>query len=187
MPGFLSPYRVLDLSDERGLLAGHMLAQLGADGVQVERLAGSPARAFGSFAVDAPFGKNSFYWSAYASGKRSLACGLASPAGQAVLRRLIERADVLIELADAGQRQAWCITPEQTQAIHPALIHVSIPAFGTSGPKAGYAASDLTAWWKCTLAGVRPVDVLPTTCSGGWPAKALVMLTSGAGRIEQAY
>jgi len=33
---FLSPYRVLDLSDERGLLAGHMLAQLGADVVQVE-------------------------------------------------------------------------------------------------------------------------------------------------------
>ena len=41
--GFLSPYRVLDLTDERGLLAGRMLGQLGADVVQVEPPGGSPA------------------------------------------------------------------------------------------------------------------------------------------------
>jgi crotonobetainyl-CoA:carnitine CoA-transferase CaiB-like acyl-CoA transferase len=42
--GLLSSYRVLDLTDERGLLAGRMLADLGADVVQVEPLAGSRAR-----------------------------------------------------------------------------------------------------------------------------------------------
>jgi len=42
--GLLSGYRVLDLTDERGLLAGRMLADLGADVVVVEPLAGSRAR-----------------------------------------------------------------------------------------------------------------------------------------------
>jgi len=40
----LDRYRVLDLSDERGLLAGRMLADLGADVVQVEPPGGSTAR-----------------------------------------------------------------------------------------------------------------------------------------------
>jgi crotonobetainyl-CoA:carnitine CoA-transferase CaiB-like acyl-CoA transferase len=146
MSGFLSPYRVLDLSDERGLLAGHMLAQLGADVIQVEPPRGSPARAVGPFADDAPQGENSLYWSAYAAGKRGLACDLDSEQGRALLRSLIERADFLIESADAQQRSARGNTPAQTLAINPALIHVSISAFGSDGPKADYAATDLTLW-----------------------------------------
>ena len=40
----LSRYRVLDLTDERGLLAGKLLADLGADVIQIEPPAGSRAR-----------------------------------------------------------------------------------------------------------------------------------------------
>ncbi len=40
----LEPYRVLDLTDERGLLAGKILADMGADVLQVEPPGGSPAR-----------------------------------------------------------------------------------------------------------------------------------------------
>ncbi|MET0379915.1 MAG: CoA transferase, partial [Spongiibacteraceae bacterium] len=139
-------YRVLDLSDERGLLAGHMFAQLGADVIQIEPLAGSSARAVGPFADDAPAGDNSFFWSTYAAGKRDLACDLTSEAGRQLLKRLIQSADFLIESADAQQRIDWDITPAATAALNPALIHVSITAFGSAGPKADYAASDLTIW-----------------------------------------
>jgi len=146
MSGFLSPYRVLDLSDERGLRAGHMQAQLGADVVQLEPLSGSTARAMVPLADDAPTGDNSFYWSAWASGKRSLACDLLSSAGRALMQRLLVHADFLIESANPAQRQAWGILPEQVRGAHPALIHVSISAFGINGPKGDYAASDLTVW-----------------------------------------
>ena len=137
---------MLDLSDERGLLAGHMLAQLGADVIQVEPLAGSTARSVGPFSVDEPAGENSFLWSAWAAGKRSLALDLSSYAGQVLLQSLLKQADFLIESADPEQRQAWGITPERIRELHPALIHVSISAFGIDGPKADYAASDLTVW-----------------------------------------
>ena len=52
--GFLSPYRVLDLTDHRGLLAGRLLAQLGADVIQVEPTGGSSARRVGPFDDTAP-------------------------------------------------------------------------------------------------------------------------------------
>ena len=90
---YLSPYRVLDLTDERGLLAGHMLAQLGADVIQVEPIAGSSARSQGPFDESLAAGDNSFYWSAYASGKRGLALDLESKHGQRLLADLIKSAD----------------------------------------------------------------------------------------------
>ena len=48
----LSPYRVLDLTDERGLLCGKILADLGADVVQIEPPGGSSARRIGPFYRD---------------------------------------------------------------------------------------------------------------------------------------
>ncbi|MGE0384167.1 MAG: CoA transferase [Gammaproteobacteria bacterium] len=144
MPGFLAPYRVLDLTDERGLLAGHMFAQLGADVLQVEPPGGSPARAIGPFAPDAP--TSSLFWSAYAAGKRGMVLDASADSGRALLRRLIERADFLIESADRPQRLAWDLEPARTLEVNPALVHVTVSAFGIDGPKAGYAATDLTVW-----------------------------------------
>ncbi len=50
----LSPYRVLDLTDERGLVCGHILGALGADVIAIEPSSGSTARAVGPFAGDEP-------------------------------------------------------------------------------------------------------------------------------------
>ena len=123
-----------------------MLGRLGADVVQVEPLAGCTARFCAPFDPAMPDGDNSFYWSAWASAKRGLACDLDRPGGQALLHRLLSRADFLIESADPAQRQAWGITPAQTAAAHPSLVHVSVSAFGLTGPKADWPATDLTVW-----------------------------------------
>ena len=48
----LSPYRVLDLTNERGLLCGQILADLGADVIAVEPPGGNSARRLGPFAGD---------------------------------------------------------------------------------------------------------------------------------------
>jgi len=50
----LAPYRVLDLTDERGLLCGKILADLGADVIQVEPPGGSTARRIAPFHRDEP-------------------------------------------------------------------------------------------------------------------------------------
>ncbi|MFW3895187.1 CoA transferase [Pseudomonas bharatica] len=146
MAGFLSPYRVVDMSDERGLLAGCMLARLGAEVVQIEPLEGSSARFSGPFDPHAEAGNNSFYWSAYAAGKKSLACDLSSAEGRELIRELLKTADFFIESADPGAMKALGLDAEQTLQLNPRLIHVSITGFGSTGPKADYVTSDLTVW-----------------------------------------
>ena len=121
--GFLSPYRVLDLSDERGLLAGRMLGQLGADVVQVEPPGGSSARAVGRFTDDlAP--NNSLYWSAYASAKRGLVCNPDTAEGRDLILQLAARADFLIESETPGVMAARGLGYTDLAKVNPRLIHV---------------------------------------------------------------
>jgi crotonobetainyl-CoA:carnitine CoA-transferase CaiB-like acyl-CoA transferase len=144
--GFLSPYRVLDLTDHRGLLAGCMLGKLGADVIQVEPPAGSSARRVGPFAADAPAGGNSLYWSAYSSFKRGITCDFEREEGRELLLRLVEKADFLIESADAGVLRGYGLDYDSLSAANPAIIHVSMTPFGSVGPKADYADSELIVW-----------------------------------------
>jgi crotonobetainyl-CoA:carnitine CoA-transferase CaiB-like acyl-CoA transferase len=142
---FLAGVRVLDLTDERGLLAGRILADLGADVVQVEPPSGNAARRRlprpPSSGAD-----TSYVWEAYAANKRGITADLESPEGQRVLRELAAAADVLIENDGPAVQQPRGLDAEDVLRINPRLVYVSITAFGRTGPKAGYAASDLTLW-----------------------------------------
>src|SRR5262249_7791609 len=66
-PPMLSPYRVLDLTDERGLLCGKILADLGADVIQIEPPQGNSARRIGPFYQDEVHPDRGLYWWAYAT------------------------------------------------------------------------------------------------------------------------
>jgi crotonobetainyl-CoA:carnitine CoA-transferase CaiB-like acyl-CoA transferase len=139
----LSPYRVLDLTTERGLLCGQMLADMGADVVKVEPPGGSPARAIGPFYKDVPHPDRSLYWWAYNRNKRAITLDLERDAGRAFLRRLVERADFLIESHNPGYLSDRNLGFAELAKINPALIYVSITPFGQDGPKTSYADSDL--------------------------------------------
>lgn len=141
----LSPYRVLDLTDERGLICGEILADLGADVIAIEPPGGNRARRIGPFAgnrADDP--EASLWWAAYARNKRSVRMDIATAAGQKHLRQLAAGADFLIESFDPGVMASWGLGHEQLTALNPRLVYVSISAFGQRGPKAGYAMTDLT-------------------------------------------
>jgi crotonobetainyl-CoA:carnitine CoA-transferase CaiB-like acyl-CoA transferase len=140
--GWLSAYRVLDLTDERGLLAGQMLAKLGADVIQVEPPGGSPARAVGPFDAEG----RSFYWSAYAAGKRGVTLDIGRQAGRDLLLRLLETADVVIDTAAPGRLAALGLGYEDLRAVQPRIVHVSITPFGADGPKRDYADAELVMW-----------------------------------------
>ena len=95
--GPLAAYRVLDLTDARGILCGKILGDLGADVVRVEPPAGNPARREGPFAGEAPDPERSLYWWASAENCRSLVADLGTLEGAARVRDLARRADFLIE------------------------------------------------------------------------------------------
>ena len=142
-PGLLAPYRVLDLTDSRGLLCGKMLADLGADVVQVEPPGGSDARRIGPFYQDEPGVERSLFWWAHCANKRGISLDITTADGAALLRRLVADADFLIESADPGQLASWGLAWHDLQGINPRLVMVSITAFGQDGPYADYLASDI--------------------------------------------
>ncbi len=140
----LAPYRVLDLTTERGLLCGQILGDLGADVIKVEPPGGSPARRIGPFAGDrSDDTEASLYWWAYNRNKRGVTLDVAQPAGRELLLRLVERADFFLESENPGGMGALGLGYDDLAAANPGLIYVSITPFGQDGPKAHYADSDL--------------------------------------------
>ena len=140
----LSPYRVIDLTNERGLLCGQILADLGADVIQVEPPGGSSARRIGPWYKDEPDPEHSLFWWAYARNKRGLVLELGSERDRQVLRRLVAGADFFIESERPGRLAALGLGYDDLSALNPSLVYVSITPFGQEGPKAQWADSDLT-------------------------------------------
>lgn len=139
----LSPYRVLDLTTERGLLCGQILGDLGADVVAIEPPGGCPARRLGPFAGDVPDPDRSLVWWAYSRNKRSVTLDVTTPVGRDLLLGLAAEAHFLIESYDPGFLASHGLGPDDLARVNPRLIVVSITPFGQTGPKANYADSDL--------------------------------------------
>jgi len=139
----LGPYRVLDLTDERGLLCGRILGDLGADVWQVEPPGGSSARRQGPFHRDQASPERSLFWWAYAQNKRGITLDLETSAGQELLRRLVGGAHFLIESSDSGYLARLGLGYDDLRAISPALVMVSITAFGQDGPYVRYKDGEL--------------------------------------------
>ena len=139
--GFLQGLRVLDCTDERGLAAGRLLADLGADVIQVEPPTGSAARLVPPF-----HNGSSLFWQTYAANKRGVVMDLATPDGRDLMIELVAGCDIFIESADPGSFESFGLGWEDLRAVNPTLVYVSISAFGRSGPKVNWAATDLTVW-----------------------------------------
>src|SRR3972149_1049401 len=141
----LAPYRALDLTDEKGLFCGKILADLGADVIQVEKPHGNPARRIPPFCANDAGPEKSLYWFAFSAGKRSVTLDLDTDAGKGVLLRLCKTADFVIESFPVGYLQRAGLGYEVLSRAHPGLIMASITPFGETGPYRDYKAGDLVA------------------------------------------
>ena len=141
--GVLADCRVIDLTDERGHLAGLIWAQMGADVIAIEPPEGSSARRLGPFAGDIEDPERSLHHWAYNRGKRSMVLDLGSAVGIERVKALIAGADVVFESFEPGEAEALGLGRDVLAELNPALIHVSITAFGSEGPKANWVVSDL--------------------------------------------
>ena len=139
----LGPYRVLDLTDERGLLCGKILADLGADVIQVEPPGGSAARNIGPYYRADVDREKSLFWWAYAANKRGVTLNVNTADGRALLKRLVKSADFLIESHPPGYMDGLGLGYEDLSGINPGLVMVSITPFGRDGPYSAYKSTDI--------------------------------------------
>ena len=141
----LSPYRVLDLTDERGQLAGATLADLGAEVILIEPPDGSRSRRLPPFVAGREGDPEAslWFWS-YNRGKRSISLDLDDPADQANFLELVAGADIVLESDRPGAMAERGLGYDVLSAVNPGIVLTSISPFGGSGPKADWAATDLT-------------------------------------------
>ncbi|MEL6982114.1 MAG: CoA transferase, partial [Actinomycetota bacterium] len=135
----LSAYRILDLTDDRGHLAGLLLAQLGAEVILVEPPGGHRTRHRGPWIDDIEGCDRSIEFHAFNRGKTSVEISTA-----AELAELAATADAVIDAGAFADVLAGGVDLDGLRTAHPHLVTASISAFGDSGPKADWAATDLT-------------------------------------------
>ena len=142
----LSGYRVLDLSGPLGVYCGKLMADMGADVIKVESVGGDPMRDIGPFVRDEPGPERSLYWHQFNSNKRSITLDFATTQGSDLLRRLSQKADVLLETCQPGTLDSLGLGYSDLSTQNQELVYVSITPFGQTGPYKDYKASDLVGF-----------------------------------------
>jgi crotonobetainyl-CoA:carnitine CoA-transferase CaiB-like acyl-CoA transferase len=129
--GPLVGLRVIDLGTRIGApFAATLLADLGADVIKVEL----PGR--GDFMrTIGPFDHGySLFWAVEGRGKRSVTLDLRRAAGQALLKRLVALADVVVENFQPGTLESWGLGYDALAAVNPAIILTRVSVHGQDGP-----------------------------------------------------
>lgn len=132
--GALAGLRVVELGQLlAGPFCGQLLGDMGADVIKVEPPGkGDPMRDWGQ-------GAEKVQWEVIARNKRSVTCNLRIPEGQALARRLILTADVVVENFKPGTLEKWGLDPADLLREKPSLIVARMSGYGQTGPYADRA------------------------------------------------
>lgn len=113
-----------------GPFAARLLAEFGAEVIKIETPGeGDPLRRWRVMHEG-----TSLWWRVQGRNKKSVTINLKSPEGQAVARRLIAQADVLIENFRPGVLEKWGMSWEALSSDNPGLVMTRLSGFGQSGP-----------------------------------------------------
>jgi crotonobetainyl-CoA:carnitine CoA-transferase CaiB-like acyl-CoA transferase len=144
--GMLSSYRVLDLTDEKGLMCGKIFGDLGADVIKIEKPGGDPARNIGPFWHDEPDPERSLFWFALNANKRGVTLDIETADGQEIFKKLVTTADFVIESFKPGYLNKLRLGYRALKKLNPGIILISITPFGQTGPYKNFKAPDIVAW-----------------------------------------
>ena len=166
----LAGIKVLDLSR---VLAGpwctQLLADLGAEVTKIERPgAGDDTRHWGPPWHGEGDERVAAYFLSANRGKKSAAIDFAKPEGAALVRRLAEQADVVVENFKVGGLRKFGLDQESLRAANPRLIVASITGFGQDGPYADRAGYDFIIQG---MSGLMSITGQPDGAPGGGPMR----------------
>ncbi|MEM6709534.1 MAG: CoA transferase, partial [Pseudomonadota bacterium] len=137
----LDGIRVLEVGQLlAGPFAGTMLGYFGAEIIKVEPPGdGDPIRGWRLLDDSG----TSWWWRSLGRNKKSVTANLRTEAGRAVVKRLMETADVVVENFKPGTLEKWGLGPEDLKPTNPDLIFARISGYGQTGPnshKPGFAS-----------------------------------------------
>jgi crotonobetainyl-CoA:carnitine CoA-transferase CaiB-like acyl-CoA transferase len=132
--GPLSGYRVIELGQLlAGPFAGCMLGYFGAEVIKIEPPeGGDPIRGWRELEDG-----TSLWWRSLARNKKSVTINLKSEKGVALVKELINGADVVIENFRPGVVERWGLGPDEFKQSNPGLVYARISGYGQTGPYSG--------------------------------------------------
>jgi crotonobetainyl-CoA:carnitine CoA-transferase CaiB-like acyl-CoA transferase len=136
--------------------ATRQLADLGARVIKIERDTGDFARGY-----DTKVKGLASYFVWLNRGKESVVLNLKSEEGLSALRRLVAKADVLVQNLAPGAVERLGFGPEDALELNPRLIHVSVSGYGKGGPYEQKKAYDLLVQCESGLASVTGTEQDP--------------------------
>ncbi len=159
MAGPLSHLRVLDLGRIMAApWSTQILADLGAEVIKIERPgAGDDTRGWGPPFLQDRDGnptKEAGYFLSVNRGKRSVTLDITKPAGQAIVKRLVQDCDIVVENFKVGALARYGLDAASLRALKPSLIYCSVTGFGQDGPRAEQAAYDFMIQAMCGLMSI---------------------------------
>lgn len=177
-PFALNGVRVLDITQVMaGPFCCMLLADMGADVVKIEKpKGGDDSRRMGPPFING----ESAAFLAVNRNKRSLVLDLKHPEGKAILRRLADRADALVENFRPGTMESLGLGYAELSADHPELIYCSISGFGQTGPYRNRGGFDLVTQGMSGLMSITGYPDQP-------PVKVGVPLTDLNAGMYAAY
>ena len=183
--GPLAGMKVIDLSHVMaGPTCALMLADMGADVIKVEKVpGGDDSRRF----VPPYIGDEAAAFLVMNRNKRSLAVDLKHEQGRAVLRRLIQDADVLIENYRRGTLGRLGLGYDDLRKDNPGLIYCAISGFGRTGPYADRGGFDLIAQGMSGLMTITGEGPGRPPCKVGAPISDITAGILAAMGVAGAY
>jgi crotonobetainyl-CoA:carnitine CoA-transferase CaiB-like acyl-CoA transferase len=134
--------RVVELAHiMAGPVCGLMLADMGADVIKVEKPTGDDSRRF----VPPEIGGEAAAYMMMNRNKRGISLNLKDPDAVDILRKLLAKADVVVENYRTGTMEKLGLSYEALAKINPRLIYCEISGFGRTGPYAERGGFDLIA------------------------------------------
>ncbi|WP_116293072.1 CaiB/BaiF CoA transferase family protein [Cupriavidus taiwanensis] len=161
--GALAGLRVIDLTQ---MLAGpfctQILADHGADVIKVEAITGDGTRVTGPFCADDTLRDFGGYFQSVNRNKRSIALDLKSEEGRAIVRQLIDQADIVVENFRAGVMERLGLSWETLRETNPRLVYGTVRGFGDprsgESPYAQWPAYDVVSQAMGGMMGITGPD-----------------------------
>ncbi|MCS6766137.1 MAG: CoA transferase [Candidatus Protistobacter heckmanni] len=175
----LSHIRVLDLSR---ILAGpwctQNLADMGAEVIKIERPgAGDDTRGWGPPFLKDPQDRetpDSSYFLSANRGKKSVTVDIATPEGQAIIKKLAAECDVVMENYKVGTLARYGLAYEDLAAINPRLVYCSLTGFGQTGPYSHLPGYDFVFQG---MGGLMSITGFPESDDSGGPVKVGIAIS----------
>jgi len=141
--GALAGLRVVDLGGALTNYATKLFAELGADVVLVEPMAGNELRRQPPYADDAQQPESSLAFFYRNTSKRGVVIDLDRDEGADLVRRLASQADLVVEDGRPGVMARRGLSADELIAAQPSLVVTSVTPFGQDGPYADHLHTDL--------------------------------------------